>query len=369
LPYRPADDSQILERLPERFDPALKDIKRLRNVLAARPNNLELASALARRAIEAARSSGDPRFLGQAQAVLEPWWNMPDPPRQALLLRATIRQSNHDFDGSIADLDRLIAADPANGQALLTRATVLTVQGHYSQALADCARIARLAIPLIAAGCAAAPDSLDGDAARAYGQLTRALGRTRNADAGLVEWAHTLAAEIAERRGDYSTAEHHYREAYALDPRDPYLCAAYSDFLLDRGRARDVLSLVENYTSNDNLLLRLALAEAKLPDRRSHFVQHRNELGDRFEAAHRRGDSLHRREEARFRLALQGDPHGALRLARENWEVQREPADLRILFEAATAAGDAAALREVGDWIAAHRLEDVALGARKEPRS
>ena len=48
-------------------------------------------------------------------------------------------------------------------------------------------------------------------------------------------------------------------------------------------------------------------------------------------------------------------------LARENWKVQRESADLRILVSAAKAAGDAAALQEAGDWVRAHRLEDTAL--------
>ena len=37
---------------------------------------------------------------------------------------------------------------------------------------------------------------------------------------------------------------------------------------------------------------------------------------------------------------LNNDPEAALRLARSNWEVQREPADLRILAEAAHATRD-----------------------------
>jgi len=38
-------------------------------------------------------------------------------------------------------------------------------------------------------------------------------------------------------------------------------------------------------------------------------------------------------------------------LALENWKVQREPADLRVLAEAASAAGDAAALGTVKQWL------------------
>src|SRR4029079_18976553 len=98
--------------------------------------------------------------------------------------------------------------------------------------------------------------------------------------------------------------------------RDPYLIAAYCDFLLDQGRAREVLPLVANQTRNDTLLLRLALAERQLPDASSAFAQHRRELADRFDAARRRGDALHKREEARYRLTIENHAAGPLRLAR-----------------------------------------------------
>jgi predicted Zn-dependent protease len=360
-PYIPGTDSDVLERLPEKNDPSLRDLKRLRIAASKHPDDLALAIRLARRSIEAARDSGDPRFLGQAQAALAPWWKLSDPPAPALLLRATIKQSNHDFDGAVTDLDRLIAANPADGQALLTRATVLTVQGKYRAARADCSRIAALAVPLVFAACDAAPASLSGEAANAYHSLLTALSYASDTDATLREWAQTLAGEIADRRGDHAAAEMHFQSALAIDSRDPYLIAAYSDFLLDRGRAREVLPLVANQTRNDNLLLRLALAERQLPDATSAFAQHRRELADRFEAARRRGDVLHKREEARYLLTIENDATGSLRLARENWQVQREPADLRILLEAAGAAGDAATQREVAEWAAATRLQYAAL--------
>ncbi|HEY3158169.1 MAG TPA: hypothetical protein VGJ78_04335, partial [Vicinamibacterales bacterium] len=267
-PYVPTDDSAVLERLPEKTDPTLRDVKRLRAALARNPSDLMLAARLARRAIEAGRETGDPRFFGQAQAALAPWWIEPSPPAQALLLRATLKQAMHDFPGALADLDRLIGANPRDGQAVLTRATVLTVQGRYAEARADCTRIARLTVPLVTITCDAAPASVSGEAASAYRALTGALAAPAN-DPGLAEWAQTLAGEIAQRRGDAVAAEAHFRAALALDPRDPYLLGAYTDFLLDRNRPAEVVPLLKDYTRNDNLLLRLALAEARLPEMRS----------------------------------------------------------------------------------------------------
>ncbi|HEY2990629.1 MAG TPA: hypothetical protein VGL11_23140 [Candidatus Binatia bacterium] len=366
-PYLPIEDDVVLERLPEKVDPTLRDVKRLRTALDRNPGDLALAARLARRAIEAARETGDPRFFGQAQAALAPWWNEPNPPAQALLLRATLKQSTHDFPGALADLGRLIAANPRDGQAVLTRATVLTVQGRYAEARADCARMARLTVPLVTIACDAAAASVSGEAASAYRALTGALA-ARAADAGLAEWAQTLAGEIAQRRGDAAAAEAHFRAALALDPRDPYLLGAYADFLLDRNRPAEVVPLLKDYTRNDNLLLRLALAEARLPEMRSSFAAHRSDLEDRYDAARRRGDTLHRREEARYALEIAGNRERALALARENWKVQRESADLRILVSAAMAARDTAVLREAGDWVRAHRLEDAAVAALLQTR-
>ena len=50
-----------------------------------------------------------------------------------------------------------------------------------------------------------------------------------------------------------------------------------------------------------------------------------------------------------------------MRLAAENYRVQREPRDARILLEAALAAGDAAAAQPARDWLAASGFEDARL--------
>jgi tetratricopeptide (TPR) repeat protein len=358
-PFVPDADAVVLERLPEKGDPALAHLKRMRAALSANPRDLDSAIAVARRALDAARAYGDPRFLGQAQAALAPWWKADDVPAAAVLLRATIKQSQHDFAGSLADLDRLLASRPAAAQARLTRATVLGVVGRYADARRDCARLAGHASPLVVAGCDAVPASLSGDAQSAYDALQATLQRAVD-DVPILEWAHTLAAEIAARCGRRDAAESHFLEALRLDPMDPYLKGAYADFLLDGDRARDVLPLLRGDARHDGLLLRLTLAEQRLPGERESFARHRDELAARFDAARRRGDSMHRREEARFRLAIDADPRHALELARDNWAVQREAADLRVLIDAARAARSAAALETARDWMAVNRIEDVA---------
>src|SRR5262249_20308787 len=74
-------------------------------------------------------------------------------------------------------------------------------------------------------------------------------------------------------------------------------------------------------------------------------------LRSRFDAAALRGDKLHQQEEARFNLYLIGDKAKALALAQENWTLQREPRDARILLEAALAMKDPAAAPGALQWL------------------
>jgi hypothetical protein len=332
-PAIPSSDDVVLERLPESRDPAIATLKKMRALVRAAPDDPRVANAYARRAIEAARTTGDPRYLGQAQAALAPWWSDADAPSTTMLLRATIKQSLHDFPGALADLDRLLTRAPNDSQARLTRATVLGVVGRNVDARRDCDRLDGGVPPLVLAACRASVD------ASTWRALDAALAADASSAPGIRTWALTIAGERAALRGDVATAESRFREALALDAADAYLAGAYADLLIDLGRDADVVRLLEGRTRHDALLLRLVIAEARLPGRRERYEADRAELAARFEATRRRGDGVHRREEARYALAVEGDPVRALALARANYAVQKEPADERILADATRAAG------------------------------
>jgi Tfp pilus assembly protein PilF len=213
--------------------------------------------------------------------------------------------------------------------------------------------------PLGATACLAQVDAATGRAAQAATALRTALLANPQASAPERLWSLTRLAETEERRGDFVAAEAAFRDALALGLPDVYVQAAYADFLLDRGRPAEVLTLLQDRGRADVLLLRLALAARATGDPRA--AGHAQELQARFDAARRRGDTSHRKEESRFALALQGDAPRALALARENWAEQREAADARILLEAALAARDAAAAAPVLQWLADSGFESVVL--------
>jgi predicted Zn-dependent protease len=357
-PYLPASGQQVIETLPRRGDPLQQELRRLRSELNAKPNDLALATTLAQRYIALGRSETDPRYLGYAQAALAPWWWLSAPPTQVRLLRATLLQSTHQFPSALADLNAVLAADPANAQAWLTRATVLTVQGGYADATASCARLSNLSTELVTVTCIANIGAVTGRALKSEQLLDLTLERSANAPATLQVWALTLLAEMAQRRDDRTIAEKYYRRALALAPRDSYLLGAYADFLLEQQRPREVLSMLNNQTRIDALLLRRALALQQLADQRQLLAADVKELAARFDAAMQRGDTVHQREQARFELMLRHDAATALTLARKNWAVQKEPADIRIYLQSALKAGDAA--KPVLDWVALNHTEDAA---------
>jgi tetratricopeptide (TPR) repeat protein len=359
-PFLPTDDAQVLERLPGGNTPQFRQLRSLRSAAALAPNDIARATILATAYIRASRLEGDPRFIGYAQAALTPWWKDTEAPIAVLMLRATILQSRHEFTAALADLDNLLLRDPANPQALLTRATVLTVRGRYAQARGDCNRLYGIAAEIYPVACIAAIDSVTGDAGGAYERLQRAVQGGARVDSGGRAWAQTLLGEIAHRRGD-PVAERHFRAALDIGERDLYSLGAYSDWLLDQGRAADVVTLLQNETRVDTLLLRLALAQRTL--KRLEARASIDALRARFEASHARGDTVHQRENARFELFLRDDARSALALGLANWKVQREPADLRVLAQAAAASGDAAAIRVVRQWLTATGCEYPAVAS------
>ncbi|WP_082565324.1 hypothetical protein [Duganella sp. Root1480D1] len=364
--FVPQSGAEVLETLPRRgsaFDAALR---RQRAQLAAAPRDPAVAADAARRYIELGRASGDPRYLGYAQAALAPWWQAAAPPVPVLLMRATLLQSGHRFVEAIRDLDAVTRADPGNAQAWLTLATVQVVRGEYDAAVHSCGRLSSLAGQLASMTCLANARATNGELAASERLLALAIERSDSAgapdasNAGLRLWALTLLGELAARRGDAARAELRFSQVLALAPGESYVLGAYADLLLDQGRSAEVLALLRDHLRVDGLLLRHTIAAQAAPSPRAPEVASAiAELQARFDAATRRGDAIHQREQARFELKLRHNARAALELALANWQVQKEPADLRILLQAALAARDPAAAHPALAWRRQQGLEDA----------
>ena len=371
-PFVPADDAQVLERLPfRRADPSAAALAALRRAAADAPADAAAAERLARKYFELASAEGDPRYIGYAEAAIRRWPGA-DAPVGIVLVRALLRQYRHEFDTALAELAQVIARDPTNQEAMFWRAALYLVKGDYPAARAECARMDAVATRLTVLACASAVDSVTGGARAAHAALSRLMEREPPRGLDFRIWIVTRMAEMAQRFGDDKLAERHFREAIRLTGKagspDGFVLAALADLLLDLGRPREVVELLRDWTRSDVLMVRLAIAEAAAgaPD----AARHAQELRERFAASALRGDRLHMQEEARVALALDRDPKRALRLAQENWATQHEPRDARALMEAALAAGEPAAAKGALDWMRATGYEEPryrALAARLDP--
>lgn len=331
--YVPSDPAAVVATVPVR-DAAEAAA---RQALAASPERVELAVELARADVERYRALSDPRYLGRAQATLARWWTLAEPPPEVLLLRATIEQSVHAFPEARADLDQLVRRSPGDAQAHLTRAVVATITADYAAARESCRAIAPLASALIAATCEAPLDAIAGRGDEAYRKVAALLGAARS-DAAVRGWALTQLAELAYMRGEPDAARAHLARALALDPEDAYARNLLADVLIATGHSADASRMLAGRETVDSHLVRRAIAEHDVhgPDAERLVAAMR----ERIAAAAERGDRIHLREEARFTLAVELDPARAVRLARDNWSVQKELADARLLAEAALAADD-----------------------------
>jgi tetratricopeptide (TPR) repeat protein len=363
-PSVPTSDARVIEVLPSRSDARLAAIERAHNAGQSHTVSAVAAVELAGRFVEAARQDGDPRYLGYAQSLLERPGLADSIQRR--VLHAIVLQSLHRFDEAIAELGAVLQRQPDHGQALVTRATVLLVVGRHAEARRDCMQLWRRGGPVTASLCLASVAAASGQPAAAARLAQRALDDAPESDLAAQGWGRTLLAEIAMVRNQDATAAALFAEALAATPGDRYLRAAYCDFLLSRGRAAQVLALTDQYQRDDNLLLRRAIAlktlvgheAARQTDGNGPELRMRQRelavaieaLQARHNAARRRGERTHLREEARLTLELLGNPVLALRLARENWRIQKEPADARILQQAALAAGDARTLSQLQQW-------------------
>jgi len=323
-------------------------------------NTVARAVQEARRWVLAARREADPRLLGRARIPLQPWWNLESAPVEVLLLRAEIRQGLHDFRTALSDLDQALAQDPRHPGAWLMKTTLLQALGEYEPARRACLQLTRHADALTAITATAGLSGLQSEPTNAIALLKAALDQNPSAPTPTRSWAYSVLAELQARAGFVADAETNFRQSLELESPQPHTLALLADLLLDIGRAEEVVRLLDNSTA-DALRLRLAEARVRTAPNAPETQELVESLAEGFALSRARGDELHLREHARFVLRIEGRATEAAALAKRNWEIQREPADLQLLIEATHSAGDTTGLTEALAWGRRHQPVVTAL--------
>jgi len=358
-PRTPTDDSEILANVPS----GARRSEMAGVGLASR--RLDVALPLAQLYIREARSSGDLRFLGYAEATLGPWVGAMSHSPDALVLQATVLQSRHDFSAALSVLDRALTMRPGDAQALITSATVLRVLGRYRESLSACHALSVRADAAVVALCEQGVRGLTGDLPAAYETIRQISSQGMPPEERA--WRDSELGEMAVRLGRDDEAEHWFKNAILFSPDDFYSRGAYADLLLREGRSREVLALLRGRESQEPLLLRIAIAQKALGD--PNLATSRMRLRAAFAAEEQRGDGVHRREQSRFLLEVEEDPSAAVRVALSNWQVQKEVEDVLVLARSARAAGLPQAAAPALDFVRQWGLQDVRLTSVPEKRS
>jgi tetratricopeptide (TPR) repeat protein len=348
-PYVPSNADAVLAELAAGTRYADVSARRLAR------ERVDVAVPLAQFYVQQSRSSGDLRFLGYAEAALAPWIKRAPANPDVLVLQATILQSRHDFAAALSILDQALAIRSKDAQALLIRATVLRVLGRYAEAGESCEQFSALVQAGLAALCSEGVRGLNGHLRASYDALAQISPQGwQNSEKC---WLYSELGEMAVRLGDNAAARAWFEQDLRLTANDFYVRAAYADLLLSEGRPSDVLTLLHGQESFEPLLLRIAIAQARLHD--SGLAQSRARLRAAFAAELQRGEAVHRREQARFLLEVEDEPKQSLEAALQNWNVQREPDDFLVLLRAANAARQPRAARPALNFVHTQGLSDV----------
>jgi hypothetical protein len=230
------------------------------------------------------------------------------------------------------------------------------VTGDIAGAGEDCRALPPNLDGIVREVCNARVEALSGKPEEAHERLSRTLAQDTTSREAMRRFAIAVLADIGASLGRIDESAQHFAEAVASGTADVAQHAAFADLLLDTGREAEVLTVLDGKGEADILILRRAIAAKRLND--PQLVRWSAILNERFAAAATGGVRVHLREEARFRLDVEGDAGQALPLAVANWKVQKEPPDARLLLECAIAANDRAAARPVLDFIAQTGLRD-----------
>lgn len=336
----PKDPALVLETLPAGYrglstpTPPEEALPRIQTMLAS------------------AARTGDTRLSTRAQALLERLPANVANSADALRAKAFSAQHRHDFDQARDLLGQVLAREPGDGGALLSRAQVNIVQGHLNKARSDCAVLALRVDADLGVVCTAALQLRMGD----YPSAARLTDRWLSADAGdpgLTRFVLVMRGDIASRLRE-PDAGRWFERALALDTGDVRTRLAYARHLRRVQQPREALAMLGPATDSDTVLLQRALAAREAGSADAGMLDAR--LGKRFQLARQTGSETELRDEAEYHLALRNDAARGLQLALENFRTQRDREDQELLQQAASAARRPDALDGMQAWAKTERL-------------
>ncbi|AXI01569.1 tetratricopeptide repeat protein [Aquirhabdus parva] len=337
--YRPAQDSEVIDTLPA-GSPTFQSRTRL---ISSVQQPFTRVEPEIRTLLAQSYAQGDPRALGQAESLIEPYNKETSP--SVRILRANILQASHRFDDAKAELQAILKSIPNQPDALLMLSSIDLVQGHFDEARGSCDHLRDMGLLVLRFACFAQIDAMTGKLQESRDTLLKLKQMNNGLTTEQQRWINLMLADIALRLNDAVLAKSVFEQ---LDIETAPSLMARADWLIAHHEWEKTQRLLASHTENDSLLLRLVMSEVRLkdPQASAHFKL----LSERIRVWNERGETAHQREEAMYALMLR-PPEKSLALARTNWQKQRETADVGVYANAALYAHSRADLQVIQDWI------------------
>lgn len=345
------NDNEVVEVLPKNYS-RLSEQQR-ESIKFGQLSEAEAAQGI-KQYLQFAAFSGDERYLGHANRILEQWQESEIQTIALALAKASLLQRTHQFDQAIQVLDTVIEKSPDNGEAHLQSAYIRMTQGKPKLALRHCSRAGLAYGAMTGITCTATAQSLLGEVDQAYGKMKSlqqsvSLGAIENREALL------SLAEMASMKGDFNAAEKYFIEAIELNPNDAFILMRLADLYISQKKYLDCIRLLEGQ-ANPMLTLRWAIAKKQGDGQVSE--QQRQDLVNYFDIQQLRNPNLSTRDFGEYLLNIKEDAESALNIAISNWQSQREPADTELVLRSALVSRNYSEIADIVDWIKASGLQD-----------
>ncbi len=316
------------------------EVRRLREALERwrrDPQNIDTATGSARAAILAAIQQGDLRWLGNAKAMLKPWWEKREIPSQTLFVRALVRQGVHDFDGALNDLDAAIGKDPQQPEFWAWRFAIYMVRAEIAKARKECSAIGNRFGPVEQEGCNAVLLYRTGSPQSATIALNRLSKHPDYQGRHAQEWLAFHRGEALRVAGDRNGAKRAWESYLKTGLAGHGLRVALIDLLNRDGRYAEAWRLNDQTLKSDALLVAaIQSAQGLKNGQEASLIA---ELEQRLRQQEARGDSINERPIIKYQLMIKKDAKTALKMAQTAWKTEREPADALLFAEAAIRSG------------------------------
>lgn len=337
-------------------DPELAQLRRVQAYLMSRDDDLRTTVWAVQRFINKGKRESEPRYLGMAEAIIENWLSKYDAHPAVLLAKADILQYRHQFDDALVLLSEIPNAGVEGAAALLMRANLFQLKGDYDATRAECGRLAR-ELSFMSDICKLHIESFSGEIEPSQRKL-EALIAQLELPTEIRVWAVGKLADMSNRRGKPQEALE-YLQKIKPEQASGALRAQMFDLLLLLERPNAVLQMIDIGEKSEGLQLR-RLRALKMTGENWRGPISQNLLG-RISRPATDASNPHARELAYYHHYLTGDVEAAFEAATENWNLQREPIDIRLLFETAHRARKLETITDAIEWISQKKYQDVRL--------